>query len=225
MAGRQHINLTGAQVTSLNAAITIIMGILIPILVALSKAERESLRKMGEKRTGYVNEIWNALDANPTIIPDSYDMADFTLDRSSGTELTSLYNTLVNLTDLLSDSIMILGNQNMGDADAGLELLKSESKHNATVKTVLDAILAGHKNPRIARPEISVPAGGSVSTDVTKGSRFANHGTTVFTLFKGVLTTGGVTVGPGDSVLIADGWNTIRIENMSGTTAGTYVIS
>src|SRR5476651_1567538 len=111
MAGRQHINLSVVQKTALNAAIATILGILIPILIALSEEERQHLRKMGEKRTGYVSRIYDVLAGNTTIIPDTFVMADFTADRDSSTDLTGYFNTFQNLCDLLSDSIMILGNQ------------------------------------------------------------------------------------------------------------------
>ena len=219
---RKIIDLTPVQITAANAAISTLLGIFIPILVGLSKADRKRLRKMAAKRTGYVDSIFAALSANLGIIPASFEIARFTIDKSSRSSLILLYNTLTNIVELLSDSIMILGHQNMDDADAGLKILKEEAAHNDVIKTVLDAILDANKTPRIDHPIVGVAASGTVTVVVKAGMRFSNVGSTSFTLFKGTLITGGVLVAPGDSFVIPVGWTSMRIVNMSATTEGNY---
>ncbi len=225
MDSRVSIILTPAEIASLEAAITTIKGIVIPKLVNLSKESRQADRKMGLKNTGYVNGIYEILDANSGIVPATFQMPKFKADRDTGVVLSGLKKSFETITELVSDSEMVMGHQNMIDADAGLELIKSEAKHNATIKTSLDDFLSGHKSPRTDHPLITVPKSSSVTTkNVTKGTRFTNRGTTVFTVFKDPLTIGGIDVGPGDSIVIADGWNTIRIVNNSGTSDGAYTL-
>lgn len=223
---RTVIELTTGEITIIEDAITAIKGVFDPKLVNIPNAERQSERKMGLKNTGYVNGIYEILDANSGIIPSSFDMGSFTMDRNTRVVLSGFFTSFATITEALDDSTMVMGHQNMGDADAGLELIKSEAKHNSTIKTVLEEFLAGHKSPRSPATVLAVPAGGSATIqNVRAGTRFTNRGTTVYTIFNGASTTGGIDVGPGDSTLIPEGWHTIRIVNNSATTAGAYTLA
>ena len=219
---RVDLKFTPAQMVILNNAILAIKGVVVPLLVNLPDAERKSKRKMGEKGTGYVVEVYDGLVAHDEIIPNTFKMSDFADDRSTHDDLSSFLNELTGICEKFDDSKLIVGHQLMHFADGGLKLLEAEVSKNASIKTLVESIKSGHKKPRIDYPIIGVPLSGSVSLDCKPGQRFTNMGTTVFILFNGLITTGGITVGPGDSTLIPEGWYSLRIVNQSGTTAGAY---
>jgi len=219
---REHIVLTPLEITEILGHLTAIQAIINPKLVTIPDVERQSLRKMGEKRTGYVSEIYLGLEAHPEVIPSSFDMMDFGLDRQSFIDMTTIHNVVLSINEKFDDSIMVMGHQNMSDSDAGLKLLKAEVSNNATIKTLVDNILSGHKSPRIDHPFVGVAASGSVTIPCKPGQRFTDTGSTVFVISNGLSMVGAITVAPGDSVLIPAGWHTLRIVNQSATTAGEY---
>jgi hypothetical protein len=55
---------------------------LLPFLISLSNEERQMLPKMGSKSVDFVNDASEVIRAFPTIMPPSFDKAEFTKDTN-----------------------------------------------------------------------------------------------------------------------------------------------
>src|ERR1035437_2415138 len=192
---RFTITFTAAEITDETTAIDAIGTINDPKVAHLSNKDRHDLRKMGPKSQGYVNNLYDIGFNHPEIIPDTFSIVTFKNDRDAIITLNNFRNLLSGKVEVIDDTIMQLGNNNMGDADAVYGFLKSNAKTNATLKALLDTIADPKKHSHTLAEEFTVPPASSVYKDgLTKEMRFSNHGITVFTINQDHLSTGGVNV-------------------------------
>jgi hypothetical protein len=61
-----------------------------PFLVNLTPTERKRLRKKGTKRTGYVNDVYQGVLNNPTVIPSTFNTVTYTLDKTASDDITGI---------------------------------------------------------------------------------------------------------------------------------------
>ncbi len=130
---------TPAQKLEVKEYIDLIKLILV-FLVNLTKKERSSLRKMGPKRKGYVNDVYKALIANPGILPSSFDLNEFTKDVTLSSDLQDIANWLATLAEGIDDTLMAVGNEMMKQSDTGYQYLKTAAEGNETLTGTVDDI-------------------------------------------------------------------------------------
>ena len=111
--------------------------------VNLTGEERRTLRKMGPKRTSYVQDVHNGLNANPDILPGSFTLAEFTKDVELIIALKEIENYIAPLTEAIDDTIMALGSEVMKQADTGYNYIKTAAETNQNL-TGLVAQISEH---------------------------------------------------------------------------------
>jgi len=109
----------------------------LPFLHGLSTEDRQGLPKLGDKSQAFVAQALQAANANPKLLPSSFDLAEFQRDyalwqalQPAITELTQLAeladDTLVGLgSDLFTEALAVYGYLQMSDPDNGLKDLKA----------------------------------------------------------------------------------------------------
>lgn len=133
------VSLTPAQkatiITQINAVRTSLN-----FMINLSPAERMKLRKVAEKRQGYVNDVMVAVKANPTVIPASINTAEYFKDAQLFLDLSEIYAQMITLFEGLSDTFMASGNEAITATDQCYGYLKQAAKGNNNLSSTVKEI-------------------------------------------------------------------------------------
>lgn len=113
---------------------------LMPFLINLTPQERKRLRKKGTKRTGYVNDVYQAVQNNQTVIPATFNVAAYKQDKFAGDDLTDIDDQLIPLFEGISDTLLLLGVELMKQSDSGYDYLKRAAKDNASIQAIVEQI-------------------------------------------------------------------------------------
>ena len=127
-----QLNQVLAQVKTLKA--------LLPFLVGLTTQERASLRKMGDQRTSFVQDIKTATLANTQSIPSEINVTEFAKDVDLITKLDSIIAELQPFYTGLLDTNMALGNEAMKVADVCYGHLKFSARSNPKLKETVETL-------------------------------------------------------------------------------------
>ena len=219
--------LTTAQKTTIPTNINAIIALL-PFLVNLDPATRQSLRKTGTKREGYVSETYDATTANPTAFPATFSIAEWTKDETLNTDLKLILQWLSPLFEGIDDTILALGGERIKQADSAYAYLKQAAEDNASLSNVVASIsraFAG-KGRTGHVPVFTVPAGGLVTLDkIVAGSLFTNLGTTNLSISNPSGVPAALVV-VGSSLAIAPVFTPIVVvHNESAAAAGSFSIT
>jgi len=133
------VSLTPAQkatiITQINAVRTSLN-----FMINLSPAERKKLRKVAEKRQGYVNDVMVAVRANPTAIPAVINTVEYYKDAQLFLDLSEIYAQMVTLFEGLNDTFMASGNEAITVTDQCYGFLKQAAKGNTNLSTTVKEI-------------------------------------------------------------------------------------
>jgi hypothetical protein len=94
-----------ADVTAIKAAIATIQQKL-PFLITLTDAERKSLPKAGANSLSFVEHAQTAADNNPTILPGSFNAANFDSHVELFATLTDINTSIAQLASSVDDTRM-----------------------------------------------------------------------------------------------------------------------
>jgi hypothetical protein len=111
------------------AGIDLLKGLL-SFLVNLTPEERQSLRKMGILRTGYVTEVFNAVMANPKTMSATFSIPEFEKDVNLIKILMEIFSSLKPFYDGLENTVIALGAECMKQADEAYAHLKLEGQRS-----------------------------------------------------------------------------------------------
>ena len=196
---------------------------LLTFLVNLTEDERKKLFKMGDKSVAFVQKALQAAQANPTVIPSTFNMAEFDKDVVLYSDLRDISNWLSSLIEGVNDTMLALGNESMREGVAVYNLLKEASKTNSalsdTVRDVGDRFKkAGRQEPSV----VSIAPQGSVTlAGVVPERLFKNLGTGTLDVFKGNAAVGQkFTVGGKSSAKIPAGWTVITVVDTDPVAVG-----
>src|SRR4051794_33139689 len=117
------LNLTDAQITAVNAALTELETQLAG-LISLSTPAKRSARKMGQKSEAFCRQTLRVLGQNPQIIPPNVPLADAQGDLTALDALRPIMVRLSRLNSRASDTEIGLGSDVMAFALRGYSLLK-----------------------------------------------------------------------------------------------------
>ena len=117
------LNLTDAQITAVNAALTELETQLAG-LISLSASAKRSVKKMGPKSEAFCRQTLRVLGQNPQIVPPNVPLADAQADLTALDVLRPIIVRLSRLTDRASDTETALGSDVMDLALRGYSLLK-----------------------------------------------------------------------------------------------------
>ena len=190
-------------------------------LINLDPAKRKSLRKMATKRAGYVLDVLSAVLANPSAIPTTFSIDEFSKDKALFDDLAFIYNLYRPIIEGIEDTMLALGNELMTQSDTCYTYLKRAAKDNANLTEVVDRIgTAFNQSASKVATTFSIAASGSIVIEnVMPESRLVNGGTTIIKVKYSPAVE--VTVDPGNSELIPAGVKSITVENLSTTVLGS----
>ena len=117
------LNLTDAQVTAVNAALTELETQLAG-LITLSASIKRSARKMGRKSEAFCRQTLRVLEQNPQIVPPNVPLAEAVADLAALELLRPCMIRLSRLSERASDTDVALGSDVMTVALQGYGLLK-----------------------------------------------------------------------------------------------------
>ncbi|MCG8367745.1 MAG: hypothetical protein MJA27_30980 [Pseudanabaenales cyanobacterium] len=107
-----------------------------PFLVNLTTEERRRLFKMGGKSLGFVSNSLNAAQANPDILPASFDLSEMSRDYQLATTLTDLLSNLQQLTEKVDDTLLAVGSEAMNSSLSVYDYVKAAAKRQPGLKSV-----------------------------------------------------------------------------------------
>jgi hypothetical protein len=128
-----------ADVTAIKAAIATIQQKL-PFLISLTDAERKSLPKAGANSLSFVEHAQTAADNNPTILPGSFNAANFDSHVDLFATLTDINTSIAQLASSVDDTRMAVGSEAMNEARQVYDYVKSAAKNTPGLKPVADQL-------------------------------------------------------------------------------------
>ena len=135
----------------------------LPFLINLNETDRKNLRKMGNVRTAYVQDVYNASATNPGSIPGGFSLAEYGKDVSLQKDLVDILTALMPLCEGVNDTEMALGAELMKQSDECYGYLKVVAKKssnqnlNDAVKKIAEHLRHKPKTP----PPTGEPASSS----------------------------------------------------------------
>jgi len=120
----------------------------LPFLVNLTPDERHSLRKVAEKRQGYVNDVMIAVKANPTMIPPVIDVQEYIKDATLYNDMAEIMAHLKTLYEGINDTYMAAGNEAISVTDQCYGILKQAAKGNASLTSTVQELAKHFKSQR-----------------------------------------------------------------------------
>lgn len=146
------VSLTPEQKQEIIARINAVKAAL-PFLINLNANERKSMRKVGDKRAGYINDVRNAVKANPNAIPPSIDVTEYDKDAQLFIDLSEIFEYLKPLFEGVSDTLMASGNEAIRTTDQSYAFLKAAARGGGNLDATIKD-LAKHF-AKTAKPKVA----------------------------------------------------------------------
>jgi len=150
------LNLTDAQLTAVDAAITELETQL-GGLIALPAAKKRSLRKMGQKSEAFCRQALNVLEQNPQMVPANVPLADAIAGLNALEQLRPRMIRLSRLSERASDTDIALGADVMSVALQGYSLLKLTGRSEGLDPLRRELGVRFSRNSRRAVQPVPVP--------------------------------------------------------------------
>lgn len=83
----------------------------LPFLIDLSSEERTTMLKMGDRSRAFVEKMMDVIDQNPEFLPRSFDEEEMRKDVELLLKLYPVSLALVQLQDLVNDTLMLVGSE------------------------------------------------------------------------------------------------------------------
>ncbi|AZB31650.1 MULTISPECIES: hypothetical protein [Chryseobacterium] len=100
-----------AVIAEVNQKLQDCRTLLAPYLQGLTKEEKESMFKMGDKTVATVQKVKSYMETNPEFIPNYMDKVEFLKDEAVVTSLTPLGNLVTQLSSDIEDTLTIAGSE------------------------------------------------------------------------------------------------------------------
>ena len=97
------------DLAEIRTAISTLSTKLLPALKSLTAPERMEMAKMGDKTVAFVQKALEHCTANPELAPQFLDVTEFSGDVRAVETLRSIHAPLLQITDSLSDTMMLAG--------------------------------------------------------------------------------------------------------------------
>lgn len=108
---RISIKITTAEVAAVQAAIATIQTTFAPYLIALTPGERKSLPKMSDGTLPFVQKALDYAKASSQFVPTYIDVPELQVDVAATESLLAMERPLEQLTQQLSDTVMLSGSE------------------------------------------------------------------------------------------------------------------
>jgi len=146
------VSITSQQKADIIAKIAAVKAAL-PFLINLLPDERKALRKVAEKRQGYVNDVMIAVKANPTVIPPVINVAEYTKDALLYNDMAEIMAHMKTLYEGINDTYMAAGNEAIVVTDQCYGILKQAAKGNAALTSTVQELSKHFKSQRSKKEE------------------------------------------------------------------------
>jgi hypothetical protein len=132
-----------------------------PYLKDLTAEQRRTIAKMGDKTTAFVDTMKVHMVANPQFAPKYVDLARFAANVDAIHALRTLHVIVVQLADLIDDTMLLLGSLAYTDALACYETTGRAAKRGEPMAEVI----VKDAKPRWAKSPRTKSGGGPVESD------------------------------------------------------------
>lgn len=134
MINRISASLSDADATAIASAITE-MKSKMPFLMTVPKSDKKRKQKMGNNAISYVNKgLVNARN-QINLLPRNFNVEEFEKDGALVVQLNQIRNSLTELTAKLNDTIEVLGEELMTQANLVYNTLQREAKNDNALKS------------------------------------------------------------------------------------------
>ncbi len=206
--------------------------LLMPFLLNLSLEERAGLRTIGSKREGYVEDVYNTSLANAEALPAEFKTDAWTKEELLAKQLVKVRDVVSSFMEAIEDTLLLLGNERIHNADLAYGHLKQSAKNNSSITNDIERIarqfdgMGRRKN--ISTFTIAPQTTVEVENVVTK-TKVVNTGDTVLRFKAGSdlankVKMATITINPGSSALIPVKCSIISIENTSVDATGSFSV-
>ena len=114
--------------TKLQEKLKELRELLAPYLVTLTLEDRKSLPKMSDKILAFVSKTAEYVKSNPKLIPPMMEAEELGKDFTLNQSLQPVYNSLKQLVDNLSDTLMLSGHEAYAQASLYYASVKMAAK-------------------------------------------------------------------------------------------------
>ena len=205
---------------------------LMPFLASLNPTERHALRKVGSKREGYVVDVYTTSITNPASLAGDFSLSEWTKDEVLNKQLTEVLGYAESFVEALKDTIMLLSNERIRQADIAYSYLKQSAKTNTSLSDQVSRIsrqFDGQGRKKAVNIFNITPKGSVEVTKVVAGTKLVNTGDSIISLKAGnetatKLKKTAININPGSSATIPVGYTSIIVENLSDTVAGSFSV-
>jgi len=203
---------------------------LMPYMVNLDPDARRKLRKTGSKREGYVLDVYAGSITNPNALPADFSLTEWTKDEDLNKQMVQVREWAAAFLEAIDDTILLLGNERIKQADAAYGFLKQSAKGNSALTTLVNRIarqFAGQGREG-RKSTFTIPAGGQVDvSDIAAPTSLVNIGTSALNITKRntaapASKTAALTVNPGESIAIDS--SSISVANTSTSAQGIFTV-
>lgn len=142
------LNFTPAQLAAVDQALTEVESQLSG-LIALTKAQRVGVPKMGIKSEAFCRQALSLLSQNPQVVPATVSLADAQADMATRDQLRPLVQRLQRLSERATDTEFALGSDVMATSLQAYALLKVAGKNQGleSLRKELGALFAKTRQP------------------------------------------------------------------------------
>ncbi|MGE5583048.1 MAG: hypothetical protein ACM3X9_11010 [Bacillota bacterium] len=104
-------SVTETDLKEIKTCIDTLNSKLMPCLKTLSPEDRHELPKMGDKTVGFVQKTLEYCKQNPDLVPPFLNVDELAKDVAAVELIRSLYHPLSQITEALSDTMMLAGSE------------------------------------------------------------------------------------------------------------------
>jgi hypothetical protein len=112
----------------------------LPFLIHLSTQERRRAYKMGDKSLAFVTNSLSAAEANPGILPGSFDVAALNRNYRLSQNLLEILTQLKQLTEQVDDTLMAVSSNAMDSSLQVYDYVKTAAKREPGLKSLAEQL-------------------------------------------------------------------------------------
>jgi hypothetical protein len=142
------IEIPASEMDKVLDALKTIDAVLKPYLVALTPTERQTLPKMSDKTTPFVEKCLEYAQTNPQFAPSYMNVGELLIDMKAISDLTKILRPIEQLNENLNDTTMLSGSEAYTAALTYYNSVKQAAKMNVpNAKTIYEDLVKRFEKP------------------------------------------------------------------------------
>jgi len=134
------LNLTDAELVTLNGHLDAIETLLGARLISLTPKERQTLVKMGDKSRTFCEQAVPGIASNAASMSPDFNIPSLTQDLADFGKLDAFHDRYLDLGEKLNDTLKALSSDVMTNTIIGVTFLKALNKINPSLDTLLKSL-------------------------------------------------------------------------------------